>query len=60
MSMENPTRFEMTLPADRRRALDNLAREIGTNSADLARLAITRLLNGRDALVGVSDTERAA
>lgn len=60
MSMENPTRFEVTLPAERRRELDDLAREIGTGSADLARLAITRLLNNRDALLGASDTERAA
>ena len=50
--MESPKRFEILLPAERRQELNALAHEIGTNAADLARLAICRLLNDRDALVG--------
>jgi len=37
-----------------------LADEIGTNVADLARLAIVRLLNNRDALLTKPGVERAA
>jgi hypothetical protein len=44
-------RFEISLPADRRRELDALAGEVGISASDLARLAITRLLNGRNELV---------
>jgi len=50
--MNNPKRFEIQLPAERRAELDSLADEIGVNAADLARLAICRLLNRRDELIG--------
>lgn len=43
--MDRPTRFEITLPADRRQALNELAAEIGLSASDLARLAINRLLS---------------
>jgi hypothetical protein len=38
----------MRLPAERRRELDALAREVGLNSSDLARLGINWLLEHRD------------
>ena len=50
--MDRPKRFEIMLPAERRRELAELADEIGTGAADLARLAIVRLLNDKAVLVG--------
>jgi hypothetical protein len=41
---EQPSRFEVLLPKPQRRELDKLAREVGLNSSDLARLGIGRLL----------------
>ena len=52
-TMDRPKRrFEIQLPAERRAELDALAREVGTGAADLARLAIVRLLNDREVLIG--------
>ena len=48
--MNEPRRFELVLPAELRGRLFALAREIGTGAADLARLAILRLVNERAAL----------
>ena len=49
--MENETRFEFRLSADRRRALSELARESGLSASDLARLAVRRLIENPGALV---------
>jgi hypothetical protein len=43
-AMTQNTRFELRLPADQRRELGELAREVGLSSADLARLGIGWLL----------------
>jgi hypothetical protein len=48
--MNEPRRFELVLPAELRGRLFALAGEIGTGAADLARLAILRLVNERAAL----------
>ena len=48
--MNEPRRFEIVLPAELRGRLFALAAEIGTGAADLARLAILRLVNERAAL----------
>jgi hypothetical protein len=40
----NTTRFEIRLTSERRRELEDLAREVGLSSADLARLGINWLL----------------
>jgi predicted DNA-binding protein len=45
--MTNDTRFEIRMPSQRRHALDQLAHESGLSAADLARLAIGRLLEDR-------------
>jgi hypothetical protein len=50
--MQNPRRFEIAMPATRRVELERLADELGTSSADLARLAIIRLLNDPASLTG--------
>jgi hypothetical protein len=50
-NMENETRFEFRLSADRRRALSELARESGLSASDLARLAVRRLIENPGALV---------
>ena len=42
--MENETRFEFRLSADRRRELAELAAETGLSASDLARLAVRRLI----------------
>jgi hypothetical protein len=42
--MEQSTRFELLLPAARRRELDALAAEAGLSSADVVRLALARLV----------------
>jgi hypothetical protein len=54
--MEQQTRFELLLPAARRRELDALAAEAGLSSAAVARLAIARLV----AQPGVLLVERAS
>jgi hypothetical protein len=41
------TRFELKLPEARRAALESLADEVGVSSADLVRLAISQMLEGR-------------
>jgi hypothetical protein len=46
-------RFEIRLSADRRQELAELARESGLSAADIARLAITRLLAHPGVLLGV-------
>ena len=48
--MNEPRRFEFVLPAELRGRLFALAGEIGTGAADLARLAILRLVNEGAAL----------
>jgi len=45
------TRFEIRMPAARRRELDELANETGLSSADLARIGIRWLLERRDVLL---------
>ena len=53
--MAHPRRFEVSLPADRRAGLERLAQEVGVSSADLARIAIGRLLNDSASLTGRKD-----
>jgi predicted DNA-binding protein len=48
--MNTGTRFELRLPAERRRELDALARETGLSAADVVRLSIKHLLEHRDVL----------
>jgi hypothetical protein len=50
--MQDPKRFEIAMPASRRVELERLADELGTSSADLARLAIIRMLNDPGSLTG--------
>jgi hypothetical protein len=45
------TRFEFSLPEDRRRELDRLSEETGLSAADLARLGIRWVLSHRDVLL---------
>ena len=52
MPLENPKRFEVSLPAAQRAALEQLAEEAGVSSAGLARLAIARMLNDPTSLTG--------
>jgi hypothetical protein len=47
-------RFEIRLAPERRQELAALAADVGISASDLARLAILRLLNSRDALVHLS------
>jgi hypothetical protein len=49
--MNDSTRFEITLPAQRRRELDELAVASGLSVADLMRLATARLLANPGALL---------
>lgn len=56
--MDRPTRFEITLPADRRQDLNDLANDLGLSASDLARLAIARLLAARDELVAGPQTRK--
>jgi hypothetical protein len=58
--MQDRKRFEIAMPAARRVELEQLADELGTSSADLARLAIIRLLNNSDALTGRKQTRAEA
>jgi len=53
--MVDRRRFEVALPADRRAGLEQLAREVGVSSADLARIAIGRLLANPDVITGRKD-----
>lgn len=46
------------MPADRRAELERLADGLGMSSADLARLAIVRLLNDPASLTGRKDGQR--
>ena len=50
--MRDRTRFEIVMPADRRAGLEQLAREVGVSSSDLARIAIGRLLANPDVITG--------
>jgi hypothetical protein len=52
MSIENPTRLEIILPAARKAELDTLAKRCGIPSGGLARLAIIWMLNNPSALTG--------
>lgn len=45
--MSSTTRFEIKLPPERRRQLDDLAAASGVSATDLARLAIGQLLEQR-------------
>jgi hypothetical protein len=47
----NTTRFEIRLTPERRRELEDLAREVGLSSADLARLGIGWLLRHPSVLI---------
>jgi hypothetical protein len=49
---ETTRRLEIVLPATQRQALAGLAAEAGLSASALARLAIIRLLNDPDTLVG--------
>jgi hypothetical protein len=60
MVMQDPKRFEIAMPAIRRVELERLANELGTSSADLARLAIIRMLNDPGSLTGRKEREAAA
>jgi hypothetical protein len=53
--MRDRKRFEIAMPADRRAGLEQLAKEVGVSSADLARLAIIRMLNDPASLTGRKD-----
>jgi len=53
-------RFEVVLPADRRAELARLADDAGISAADLARLAIIRLLNDPASLTGRKDRPQEA
>ena len=55
--MDEPMRFEITMPAKHRRALNALATKTGLSSSDLVRLAIVRLLSNHDDLFGRSRSE---
>jgi predicted DNA-binding protein len=48
--MSDTARFELRLPAERRRELDALTRETGLSTADIVRLSIKQLLERRDVL----------
>jgi hypothetical protein len=50
--MAETARFEIILPASRRAELEGLAVETGISASALARLAIKRMLNARDELLG--------
>jgi len=56
--MRDRRRFEIVMPAVRRAELERLANDLGTSSADLARLAIIRLLNNPASLTGREDLPR--
>jgi hypothetical protein len=51
------SRFEISLPADRRRELAALAGEVGMSASDLARLGIGWVLERREFLVRGSEKE---
>jgi hypothetical protein len=53
--MRDRKRFEIVMPADRRAGLEQLAKEVGVSSADLARIAIGRLLADPDVITGRKD-----
>jgi hypothetical protein len=57
--MVNRRRFEVALPAVRRAELARLADDAGISAADLARLAIIRLLNDPASLTGRKSQEAA-
>ncbi len=58
--MSDGTRFEIRLSAARRRELGELANETGLTAADVARLAIVRLLNDPQVLTGRTVEREAA
>jgi hypothetical protein len=45
-------RFEVSISPDRRAALDDLARELGCSSSDLARIGVSWVLQHREVLIG--------
>jgi hypothetical protein len=55
----NDSRFEVWLPSERRRELDELAGEAGLSSSDLVRLAISRLLTEREVILKFSQRGEA-
>jgi hypothetical protein len=58
--MRDRKRFEIAMPADRRAGLEQLAKEVGVSSADLARIAIGRLLANPDVITGRKDRPQEA
>jgi hypothetical protein len=50
-AMEQATRFEMTMPAEQRAALDETARAAGLSSADVARMGIALAIKRIPALL---------
>ena len=48
--MDAPKRFELVIPANRRAALDDLARALGTTTAELDRIGICWVLENQDFL----------
>jgi hypothetical protein len=57
--MRDRKRFEIVMPAVRRAELARLADDAGISAADLARLAIIRLLNDPASLTGRKSQEAA-
>jgi hypothetical protein len=57
--MNNDARFELRLPTQRRAQLEALADETGLSAADLARLAIGRLLDDRKVILKFSQRTEA-
>jgi hypothetical protein len=57
--MNNDARFELRLPVQRRPQLEALADETGLSSADLARLAIGRLLANPEVILKFSQPTEA-
>ena len=60
LGMDQSTRFEIRLSADRRRELAELAAESGLSSADLVRLSIGWLLEHPGVLLRPAEGDRVA
>jgi metal-responsive CopG/Arc/MetJ family transcriptional regulator len=60
LSMTEMRRLEIVLPTELRRELADLAQELGMDSSTATRLAIRRMLNSRDELLGHGSRREAA
>jgi hypothetical protein len=56
--MEEPTRFEMTLSAEQRLALDETARAVGLSSADVVRMGIAMAIKRIPAMLEYDPASR--